>query len=82
MEDREKNKMVEIFSGTSWEAEMVVSLLEDANIPSFSTNNVLNSMVYDPIYSSGVKVMILNSEFKQAKEIVDEYYKNMKTNSD
>jgi hypothetical protein len=80
--DNNKDKMVEIFSGTSWEAEMVVSLLKDANIDSFTKNSVLNSFLYDPIYSSGVKVMILNSDFELATEVVNEYYKNMKNSAD
>jgi len=72
------NSVIEIFSGTPWEAEMIRSLLEDADIESFLKNNVINSYVYDPIYASGVKVMISGSDYKIAKEIVDKYYRNMK----
>ncbi|MCX6258554.1 MAG: DUF2007-related protein [Bacteroidia bacterium] len=73
-----KEKTIEIFSGTLWESEMIVSLLKEANINSFIKNSVLNSYAYDPIYSSGVKVMVLETDFSSASEIVDEYYKNMK----
>jgi len=72
-----KDKVVEIFSGTLWESEMVINLLKDANINSFIKNNVLNTYGYDPIFSSGVKVMILNSDFDTAIEIVNKYCKNM-----
>ena len=72
-----KDQIVEIFSGTLWESEMVTSLLSNAEIESFQKNTLLNSNLYDPIYSSGVKVMILESDFVRAKEIVDDYYKNM-----
>jgi len=71
--------IVEIFSGTLWESEMVTTLLRDVEIESFQKNALLNSNLYDPIYSVGVKVMILSSDFEKAKEIIDDYYRNMKT---
>jgi len=77
MMQNSKDKVVEIFSGTLWESEMVINLLKDANINSFIKNNVLNTYGYDPIFSSGVKVMILNSDFDTAIEIVNKYCKNM-----
>ncbi|MCX6239785.1 MAG: DUF2007 domain-containing protein [Bacteroidia bacterium] len=75
-----KDSVIEIFSGTLWESEMVTSLLSNAEIESFQKNTLLNSNLYDPIYSSGVKVMILSSDFKMAKEIIDDYYRNMNNN--
>jgi len=80
--NHKQDKMVEVFSGTSWEAEMVVSLLKDAQIDSFTKNSVLNILMYDPIYSSGVKVMISDSDLESANEIVNEYYKNMRNSVD
>lgn len=75
-----KDSVIEIFSGTLWESEMVTTLLRDAEIESFQKNTLLNSNLYDPIYSSGVKVMILGSDFEKAKEIIDDYYRNMNNN--
>jgi hypothetical protein len=69
--------IIEIFSGTLWESEMVKSLLQNAEITSFLKNTTVNSYLYDPIYASGVKVMISGSDFERAKEIVDDYYKNL-----
>jgi len=77
--DTDKDPVIEIFSGTLWEAEMITSLLNNFEVTSFQKNTLLNSNLYDPIYSSGVKVMILNSDFEKAKMIVDEYYRNMKS---
>jgi hypothetical protein len=77
--DKNKDSIVEIFSGTPWEAEMVKSLLENAEIESFLKNSALKSYWYDPISSAGVKVMISSSDSERAKEIVDGYYKNLKT---
>jgi hypothetical protein len=73
-----KDLVIEIFSGTPWEAEMIKSLLENVGIESFLKQNTMATYAYNPIFSEGVKVMILNSDFEKAKEIVDDYYRNMK----
>jgi hypothetical protein len=73
-----QDEVIEIFSGTPWEAEMVRTLLQDSEIRSFLKNNLVNSYAYDPGLASGVKVMILSSDFNNAKAIVDGYYRNMK----
>lgn len=77
MSNKDNNSIIEIFSGTIWEAEMVKSLLENAEIRCFLKNNVLNTNWYDPIISEGVKVMISSSAYNISKKIVDNYYKNM-----
>ena len=70
--------IIEIFSGTPWESEMISGLLLNSGIKSFLKNNVLNSYAIESTFPGGVKVMILESDFDRAKEIVDEYYRNMK----
>ncbi len=76
--DLSRNKTIEIFSGTLWEAEMIKNLLQEAGIDSFLNNSVHNSYAYNPIIASGVKVMIFESEADKARKIVDIYYKNLK----
>jgi hypothetical protein len=76
--EKDKDEIIEIFSGTLWESEMVKSLLQAADIESFLKNNVLNTYAFDTTTTANVKVMILNSDLAQAKEIVDDYYNNMK----
>lgn len=73
------DSIIEIFSGTLWEAELIKGLLMNVEIESFLTNSYLNSYFYDPIYSTGVKVMIEAKNHETAKMIVDEYYFNLKT---
>ncbi|HNS16797.1 MAG TPA: DUF2007 domain-containing protein [Bacteroidales bacterium] len=74
--------VIEIFSGTSWEAEVVKSLLSDARIPSFLKNDVLGNYLLDPIMAGGVKVMILESDREAAEEVVQWYYDRMQNGSD
>ena len=78
---KEPDRVIEIFSGTVWEAEMIKSLLGNASIHSFLRNNVLNTHFYEPIIADGVKVMILESNYEEAKSIVDEYYRNLSKES-
>lgn len=77
----DKDSVIEIFSGTPWESEMIKSLLKNAAIESFLKNNIINSYAIEPTYPGGVKVMILNSDFERAKAIVNEYYRNMELNA-
>jgi hypothetical protein len=75
--DINKDKIIEVFSGTLWESEMVKSLLQDAEIESFLQNTNLNTYIYEPIQSSGVKIMILSGDYEKAREITDNYFRNM-----
>ena len=76
-----EDKIIEIFSGTIWESEMVKSLLQNAEIESFLKNTNLNTYIYEPIQASGAKVMILSGDYEKAKEVIDEYYRNMNSNT-
>ena len=75
--NNDKNPVVEVFSGTLWEAEMIKSLLFDSGINSFLKNNVLNTYLYEPGFSEGVKVMVMSSDHEEAGKVVAEYYSNL-----
>jgi hypothetical protein len=75
---------VEVFSGTIWEAEMVKSLLENAEIETFLRDENIGTLA--PWYSApggagSVKVIVSNLDYDKAKVIVEEYEKNIKTNN-
>jgi hypothetical protein len=70
---------VEVFSGTSWQAEMVKSLLENAEILTFLRDENTGSLA--PWYTAGggagsVKVIVSSRDFDQARLVVSEYEKN------
>ncbi len=71
--------IIEIYSGTLWEAEMLKSMLADVGIYSFLKNSVLNTYLYDPIRSEGVKIMIDAKDEAQAQIIVSEFESNRKS---
>lgn len=62
-------KVVELFSGTPWECGLLQTLLKDAGIESFLKDNVLQTYLYDPIKSGNAKVMILETDLKEASAI-------------
>jgi len=73
-----KGATVEVFTGTLWEAEMVRSLLDDAEISNFMKNNLLNHFMYEPIKSEGAKVIVMEKNYNEARIIVSNYINNQK----
>ena len=55
--DPGQDKVIELFSGTLWEAEMLRTMLADAGIECFVRNTSVTSYLYDPIQASGIKVI-------------------------
>ena len=81
MKNHKYSETVEIFAGTSWQAEMVKSLLESAEIKAYLKDDILGTI--SPWWVSGgggfaVKVVISVLDIDKAKPIVDEYQKNLK----
>ena len=75
--------LVQVFAGTTIQAEMVKSLLLDAEIKAFIKDEHMGTMFpfhTAPGAAGSVKVVVSNVDYEQAKLIVDDYYKNI--NSD
>ena len=75
----QKDKIIEIFSGTSWEAGMVKSLFDEAGIVSFIKDGIMGTL--NPWHTApggvgAVKVMINSIDYEKAKLIVDEFNKS------
>jgi hypothetical protein len=85
MKPSHKNEIepVEVFSGTIWQAEMVKSLLENAEIEAFLIDE--NTGTLAPWYTSGggagsVKVIVSTLDYDKAKAVVAEYETNINKN--
>lgn len=74
--------VVEIFSGTLWEAELVHSLLSDAGIESFVGNKAVSDYMLDPIRASAIKVMILDKDIREARLVIEQFTKNQSLQED
>jgi hypothetical protein len=84
MKTNDKNKPIEVFSGTTWQAGMVKSLLEDSEIEAFMQDVIMGTL--NPWYTApggagSVRVFVADHNYEKAKTIVVEYEKNMKENN-
>ena len=61
MKEEDKSKLVEVFNGSLWEAELVKSLLE---------NNGIDSTLND-----GLAVLVNEANYEAAMEVVRSYEK-------
>jgi hypothetical protein len=84
MKDNRENDPVVIYSGTNWQAGMVKSLLENAEIEAFLKDEImgtLNPWWTAPGGAGSVSVFVSKLNYDNAKQIVDEFEKNQKENS-
>ena len=69
---------VEIFDGNDWEASMVKSLLDNAEIESFIKDEKMGVLAPWNVAGGGagsVKIFVSNADFEKAKEVVEQYEK-------
>jgi quercetin dioxygenase-like cupin family protein len=74
-----ENRPVEIFAGTAWEAAVVKSLLENAEIEVFLKDEIRGTMVpwhISPGGTDAVTVVVSSADYENAKQVVDEYKAN------
>ena len=82
MKQNNEIEPAEVFSGTIWEAELVKSLLENAEIETFLRDE--NTGTLAPWYTAGggagsVKVVVSSLDYEIARSIVSEFEKNQGT---
>jgi hypothetical protein len=82
MDTKKESTPVTVFAGTILQAEMVRSLLENAEIQSFLKDENVGTMA--PWYTSPggagpVKVVVSSLDFEMANEIVKEYQENIRS---
>ena len=74
---------VEIFSGTAWEAALVKSLLDNAEIESFLKDEIRGTMApwhISPGGTDSVKIVVAGNDVEKAKQVVNEFWANQKRN--
>jgi hypothetical protein len=69
-------KLVDVFAGEYWKAEMIKQLLEDNNIPAFLNNQYLGTVapyLADLGGMPNIKVMVNQNFQQQAWKLIDEF---------
>jgi|WetSurMetagenome_2_1015567.scaffolds.fasta_scaffold196022_2 hypothetical protein len=72
--------LIEVFEGTWWEAGLVKSLLEDAQIEVYENNLIRGASAFTHITPGygGVKLLISSENFAEAEKLIREYESNLK----
>jgi len=69
---------VEVFDGNDWEASMVKSLLDNAEIESFIKDEKMGVLAPWNVAGGGagsVKIFVSNVDYEKAKEVIAQYEK-------
>ncbi len=74
MKEKDTSKLIEVFKGSLWEAELVKSLLDSNDVPCVLKDGMVVNVV---LPSSAVEVTVLVNEenFETAMEVVRDYEK-------
>jgi len=81
MEANHENNPVEVFAGTSWEAALVKSLLENAEIEAFLKDEIRGTMTpwhVSPGGNNPVKVVVARRDLEKAIQVVRDFENNRK----
>ncbi|MEL5892323.1 DUF2007-related protein [Bacteroides sp. GD17] len=74
MKEEDKTKLIEVFSGSPWEAELVKSLLANNNIEAVAQDEMVVNMVL-PATAIDISVVVNEKDYEAAMEVVREYEK-------
>jgi hypothetical protein len=80
MKSKEDIKPVEVFAGDIWETGLVKSLLEDAEIETFLQDEFRGTLAPWQVAPGGagaIKVIVSDNDYERAKQVVEEYYRNI-----
>jgi len=81
MKKDKKNDLVEIFAGSSLDAEIVNSLLRNSKIKTFLKDENMGTLAPWQVSAGGtgaVKIIIHRHDYETAKMIIEEYERNRK----
>lgn len=74
-------KIVELFEGTLFECQMIKNLLENEGIESQLTDEIIGSRAGAAWRTAGgVRIIVSDEFYEQAKMVVDEFEKSRKDN--
>ena len=81
MKTQDLNRPIVVFSGTTWQSEMVMSLLANADIEAFLKDEIIGTLApwwAAPGGAGSVSVEVSAKDFDKARLVVNDYEKNLK----
>ena len=82
MKKVQDTKLIEVFSGTTWEAGVVKSLLENAEIQVYLKDEIRGTLAPWHVAPGGVgavKVIVADTDVENAMQVVSDYEKSRMT---
>jgi hypothetical protein len=79
------NTPVEVFAGDAWEAALVKSLLENAEIETFLKDEIRGTMTPWHVSAGAmdaVKVVVSSQDYEKAKQVVQDFETNRSNTPD
>ena len=77
MKVEDKTKLVEVFSGSLWEADLLKSMLGDNGITAVTKDAMVVNITL-PVTAVEVAVLVNEKDLEAAREVVAEYENNNK----
>lgn len=74
MKEEDKTKLIEVFTGSPWKAELVSTLLGNSDIESVTKDGMVVNLVL-PATAVDVSVLVNEKDYEAAMEVVREYEK-------
>ena len=68
MKEEDNSRLVEVFSGSKWEAELLKGLLESNNIEAALKDGLMTAIA--PYISPTVSVMVKEEDYESAMEVI------------
>ncbi|MBW8325838.1 MAG: DUF2007 domain-containing protein [Prolixibacteraceae bacterium] len=78
MDSNQEISAVEIFDGAQWDASLVKSLLDNAEIESFLKDERMGVLAPWNVAGGGagsVKIFVSSLDYEKAREVIDQYEK-------
>ena len=75
MKGEDKTKLVEVFSGSLWEADLLKSMLGDNGIASVTKDAMVVNITL-PVTAVEVAVLVNEKDLEAARKVVAEYKNN------
>ena len=68
MKEEDNSRLVEVFNGSRWEAELIKGLLESNDIESLLKDGLMTAIA--PYISPTVSVMVKEEDYESAMEVI------------
>ncbi|WP_297328690.1 DUF2007-related protein [uncultured Bacteroides sp.] len=75
MKEEDKSKLIEVFKGAPWEAELVKTQLASNDIDAMTKDSLLVNIVLPPT-AIDIAVLVREEDYEAAMEVVREREKN------